>query len=81
MMARLSNIRALGRYKNSVTGIEYNIKKGTDSLFYLYRGRYLPPKSTMEQMQAAFGFRVGLPDNWEEIYDQLMPETKEEQVA
>jgi hypothetical protein len=43
-MTRLSNIRELGRYKNTKTGKEYNIKKGrnmqrgTDLMFYLYRG-------------------------------------------
>lgn len=41
---KLSNIRALGRYKNIETGKEYNIKKGrnpqrgTTLIFYLYRG-------------------------------------------
>jgi hypothetical protein len=40
----LSNVRSLGRYRNIETGKEYNIKKGTnrqrgtDSIFYLYRG-------------------------------------------
>lgn len=42
-MTKLSNIRPLGRYKNTETGKEYNIKKGrnaqrgTDVIFYLYR--------------------------------------------
>ena len=44
-MTRLSNIINLGRYKNTETGSEYNIKKGsnkqrgTDLLFYLYRNK------------------------------------------
>ncbi len=44
-MARLSNIRPLGRYKNTETGKEYNIKKGrnnargVDIIFYLYRNK------------------------------------------
>lgn len=44
-MGRLSNIRELGRYRNTVTGKEYNIKKGrnkerkTDLIFYLYRNK------------------------------------------
>jgi hypothetical protein len=44
-MTRLSNIRDLGRYKNTETGKAYNIKKGTnkqrstDLLFYLYMGK------------------------------------------
>lgn len=44
-MTRLSNIRELGRYKNTETENEYNIKKGTnkqrgtDLIFYLYRGK------------------------------------------
>lgn len=43
-MTRLTNIRPLGRFKNTVTGKEYNLKKGfnkqrgTHSVFYLYRG-------------------------------------------
>lgn len=43
-MTRLSNIRSLGRYKNA-DGKEVNVKKGrntqrgTDVLFYLYRGK------------------------------------------
>lgn len=44
-MTKLSNIRELGRYKNTQTNKEYNIKKGTnkqrgtDIIFYLYRGK------------------------------------------
>jgi len=44
-MTKLSNIRELGRYKNTITGKEYNLKKGTnkqrgtDSIFYTYRGK------------------------------------------
>lgn len=32
-------------------------------------GRYLPPKETIQQCYNAFGIRVGLGDNWEDIYD------------
>lgn len=32
-------------------------------------GRYLPPKEVVEQCYNAFGARVGLPDDWEKIYD------------
>jgi hypothetical protein len=41
----LSNVRPLGRYKNTDTGKEYNVKKGynqqrgTDNIFYYYRGK------------------------------------------
>ena len=41
---KLRNVRPLGRYKNTETNKEYNIKKGqrvqrsTDHIFYLYRG-------------------------------------------
>jgi hypothetical protein len=44
-MTKLSNIIELGRYKNTETGNEYNIKKGrnmqrgTDLIFYLYMGK------------------------------------------
>ena len=43
-MKRLTNVRSLGRYKNTKTGKEYNLKTGrnmqrsTDHIFYLYRG-------------------------------------------
>ena len=43
-MTKLSNIRELGRYKNTETGNECYIKKGTnkqrgiDLIFYLHRG-------------------------------------------
>lgn len=40
-MAKLTNIKNLGRYKNNETGKEYNLKtghrseRGTDVIFYL----------------------------------------------
>ena len=33
-------------------------------------GRYLPPKETVEQCYNAFGARVGLLDDWENVYDE-----------
>lgn len=42
---KLSNIKELGRYKNTETGKCYNLKKGrnaqrgTDLIFYLYKGQ------------------------------------------
>jgi len=42
-MTKLSGIKELGRYKNTKTGKEYNLKSGrniqsgTDLIFYLYR--------------------------------------------
>lgn len=44
-MTRLTNIIELGRYKNTQTGKEYNLKKGrnmargTDLIFYLYSNK------------------------------------------
>jgi len=44
-MTKLTNVRAIGRYKNTETGNEYNIKIGTNKqrgvnvIFYLYRGK------------------------------------------
>lgn len=41
---KLTNIKELGRFKNTATGKEYNLKRGrnaqrgTDLIFYLYRG-------------------------------------------
>lgn len=32
-------------------------------------GRYIPPKETVEQCYNAYGHRVGLLDDWEQIYD------------
>ena len=39
-------------------------------------GRYLPPKETVQQCYNAFGIRVGLGDNWEDIYDSWNKEMK-----
>jgi len=42
---KLTNIRPVGRFRNTETNKEYNIKKGrlkyrsVDILFYLYRGK------------------------------------------
>ena len=33
-------------------------------------GRYLPPKETVEQCYNAFGARIGLLDDWENVYDE-----------
>ena len=44
-MTRLTNIRNIGRYKNTETGKEYNIKAGMNKqlcvyiFLYLYRGK------------------------------------------
>lgn len=44
-MLRLTNIRTVGRYRNTETLKEYNVKigrkkgYGIDILFYLYRGK------------------------------------------
>lgn len=37
---------------------------------------YLPPKETVQQCYNAFGIRVGLGDNWEDIYDSWNKEMK-----
>ena len=42
---KLTNIRNVGRYRNTETNKEYNVKKGrqkdrsVDILYYLYRGK------------------------------------------
>ena len=42
---KLTDIKELGRYKNTITGKCYNLKrgrntqKGVDVVFYLYRGK------------------------------------------
>lgn len=38
--------------------------------------RYLPPKEAVQQCYNAFGIRVGLGDNWEDIYDGWNKEMK-----
>lgn len=43
-----------------------------DGYIMLSDGRYFPAKETVEQCYNAFGSRVGLFDNWEEIYDEWM---------
>lgn len=40
-----------------------------DGYIMLSDGRYLPPKSDVQQCYDAFGVRAGLLDNWEKIYD------------
>lgn len=35
-------------------------------------GRYLPPKDTVKMCYSAYGCRVGLMDNWEEIYNDWL---------
>lgn len=35
-------------------------------------GRYLPPKDTVKMCYSAYGCRVGLMDNWEEIYNNWL---------
>lgn len=35
-------------------------------------GRYLPSKNDLYQVEAAFGSRVGLAKDWEELYDNIM---------
>lgn len=40
-----------------------------DGYIMLSDGRYLPPKSTVQQCFYAFGDRVGLDENWEQNYD------------
>lgn len=34
-------------------------------------GRYLPPKEEMQEVYNAFGSRVGMHSNWEELYDNI----------
>lgn len=42
---KLTDIKELGRYKNTITGKSYNLKRGRNSqrgvdvVFYLYRGK------------------------------------------
>jgi len=42
---KLTNIKSVGRYRNTETNKEYNVKKGrqkdrsVDILYYLYRGK------------------------------------------
>lgn len=43
-----------------------------DGYIMLSDGRYLPPKETVECCYNAFGARVGLMDNWEEIYNNWL---------
>jgi hypothetical protein len=56
-MTKLTNIRALGRFINSETGKEYNLKvgrniqRGTDIIFYLYQNKrqYVSDKDFYEK--------------------------------
>ena len=40
-----------------------------DGFIMLSDGRYLPPKETVEMCYNAYGLRVGLLDDWENVYD------------
>lgn len=40
-----------------------------DGFIMLSDGRYLPPKETVEMCYNAYGSRVGLLDDWENVYD------------
>lgn len=40
-----------------------------DGFIMLSDGRYLPPKETVEMCYNAYGWRVGLLDDWENVYD------------
>jgi len=46
-------------------------------------GRYLPPKNEVQEVYYAFGSRVGLFDNWEDVYDNIasgnLPKVSENQ--
>lgn len=41
-----------------------------DGYTMLSDGRYFPPKETVEDCYNAFGARIGLLDNWEDIYNE-----------
>lgn len=47
-----------------------------ETVCQLSDGRYLPPKEAVQQCYNAFGIRVGLGDNWEDIYDGWNKEMK-----
>ena len=53
-------------------GMELLQQQINDGYTMLSDGRYFPAKETVEQCYNAFGSRVGLFDNWEEIYDEWM---------
>ena len=43
-----------------------------DGYIMLSDGRYLPPKEAVEECYHAFGLRVGLYENWENVYEQWL---------
>ena len=51
-------------------------RKIGEGYIMLSDGRYLPPKEAVQQCYNAFGIRVGLGDNWEDIYDGWNKEMK-----
>ena len=57
----------------SVMFVKQEINEG---YIMLSDGRYLPPKEAVQQCYNAFGIRVGLGDNWEDIYDGWNKEMK-----
>lgn len=71
--------KAIEAFKFAVDGyfiinlLQQEINEG---YIMLSDGRYLPPKEAVQQCYNAFGIRVGLGDNWEDIYDGWNKEMK-----
>ena len=53
-------------------GMELLQQQINEGYVILSDGRYLPPKETVEQCYNAFGIRVGLFDDWENLYDEWL---------
>lgn len=50
--------------------------KAFELIEFVWNNGYLPPKEAVQQCYNAFGIRVGLGDNWEDIYDGWNKEMK-----
>lgn len=72
--------RLLAKQGNKVFIIDADInllqQEINEGYIMLSDGRYLPPKEAVQQCYNAFGIRVGLGDNWEDIYDGWNKEMK-----
>lgn len=65
-------------YPDEIMPVDINLlqQEINEGYIMLSDGRYLPPKEAVQQCYNAFGIRVGLGDNWEDIYDGWNKEMK-----
>ena len=70
--------KTIGQFIDEIMPVDINLlqQEINEGYIMLSDGRYLPPKEAVQQCYNAFGIRVGLGDNWEDIYDGWNKEMK-----